>query len=341
MSYSPITPLPAAMQAAFIRQTGGVDTIEFGELPVPRPGPTDMLVKVEASEVNHVDLFVRSGAFPTRTPFPFVIGRDLVGTVVEAGSGAAEFSAGDRVWCNSLGHDGRQGAFAEYAVVSTERLYPLPAGVAPVDAAAVLHGAATAYLGLVREAGLAAGETLLVEGAGGGVGSAVVQMAAAMGARVIATASAVDVDWCRECGADEVLDYHREYRYEAVARVAPGGVNVWWDCSGRNDFARCLPLMAKGGRVVVMAGLQGSEPTLPVGAMYTREITLHGFAISNAGVDDLALAARAINRLLAEGRLKARIGARFSLAKAADAHRALETGAVRGRIVVYGPGADE
>lgn len=110
--------------------------------------------RCEPREVNHVDLFVRSVAFPTHTSFLFVIGRDLVGTVVAAGPGAADFSVGRRVWCNSLGHDGRQGAFSEYAVVSAERLYPLPAGVAPEEAAALLHGAATAHIGLNREASL-------------------------------------------------------------------------------------------------------------------------------------------------------------------------------------------
>src|SRR5699024_9875534 len=116
---------------------------------------------------------------------PFVIGRDLVGTVAAVGAGVAGFAVGDRVWCNSLGHDGRQGAFAEYAVVAADRLSPRPDGVEPQAAAAVLHAAATAHIGLVREARLAAGDTVFVEGAGGAVGSAITQMATAMGARVI------------------------------------------------------------------------------------------------------------------------------------------------------------
>lgn len=326
--------IPSTMQAAFIRETGGTDRIEVGELPVPRPGPTDVLVRMEASEVNHVDLFVRSGAYATHTPFPFVIGRDLVGSVVAKGPGVADFAEGDRVWCNSLGHDGRQGAFAEYAVVASERLYPLPAAVRPMAAAAVLHAAATAYIGLVREAGLAAGQTVFVEGAGGGVGSAIVQMASAMGARVIATASAQDESWCRACGADVVLDYHCNDLYEQVRAAAPEGVDIWWDNSGRNDFTHCLPLLGRGGRAVIMSGLGGADPVLPVGAMYTREVTLHGFAISNATVSDLAQAARAINRLLTAGKLQARIGATFCLADAARAHEAMASGEIRGRIVV-------
>lgn len=325
---------PETMRAAFIRQTGGIEAIQVGELPVPQPGPTDVLVRMQASDVNHVDLFVRSGAFATHTPFPFVIGRDLVGTVAAVGSGVASFSMGDRVWCNSLGYGGRQGAFAEYAVVPAERLYPLPGSIDPAEAAAVLHTGATAYIGLVREAGLRVGETILVEGAGGGVGSAIVQMASAMGAHVIATAAPRDEDWCRSCGAAVVFDYHRDDLYDQIRRAAPQGVDIWWDNSGRNDFMQCLPLLGLGGRAVIMSGLQGPDPTLPVGAMYTKEVTLHGFAISNASVSDLADAAAGVNYMLSTGQLRARIGQTFQLEDAAQAHEAMAFGGIRGRIVV-------
>lgn len=326
--------IPRAMRAAFIRRTGGSDQIEVGDLPVPRPGPTDVLVRVQASVVNPVDLFVRSGAYRTHLPFPFVIGRDLVGNVVEAGPGVAGFRPGDAVWCNSLGHHGRQGAFAQYAVVASDRLYPLPAGVDAEQAVAVLHPAATAHLGLVRDAGLQAGETLLVEGAGGAVGSALVQMAHAMGARVIATAAADDADWCHACGADRVLDYHDAELAQHIRAAAPDGVDVWWDTSGRNDLARSLPLMAPRGRVVVMSGLGRGDATLPVGALYTRDLRLLGFAISNAPACDLAAAARHINALLAAGVLRGRIGACLPLADAAQAHAALAERTMRGRIIV-------
>lgn len=326
--------IPQTMRAAFIRATGGVEQIEIGELPVPRPGPTDLLVRMEASAVNHVDLFVRSGAYRTPTPFPFVIGRDLVGTVVKAGPGVAALQVGQRVWCNSLGHHGRQGAFAEYAVVPEDRLYPLPEGVDVKAAVSVLHTAATAHIGLVREARLLAGETLFIEGAGGGVGSAVVQMASAIGARVIATAAPSDAAWVQGLGAQAWFDYHAKSLYERVREAAPGGIDVWWDASGHNRFTQCLPLLAMGGRVVVMSGLQGEAAALPVGAMYTRDVSLHGLAISNASVADLARAAARINRMLAEGRLRARVGATYGLADAARAHAAMAAGAVKGRIVV-------
>ncbi len=326
--------IPQTMRAAFIRGTGGVEQIEVGELPVPRPGPTDVLVRMEASEVNHVDLFVRSGAYRTHTPFPFVIGRDLVGTVIETGPGVASFDVGERVWCNSLGHHGRQGAFAEYAVVAEDRLYPLPVGVELKEVVSVLHTAATAHIGLVREAGLEAGETVFVEGGGGGVGSAVVQLARAAGAQVIATAAPEDQAWVDELGVQAVFDYHLKDVYARVREAAHDGIDVWWDTSGHNDFAQCLPLLAMGGRAVIMAGLQGQNPSLPVGDMYTRDVTLCGFAISNASTADLARAAASINRLLTSRKLKTRVGATFHLADAAKAHMAMASGSVKGRIVV-------
>lgn len=326
--------IPPSMRAAFIRRTGDIDQIEVADLPVPRPGPTDVLVRMVASVVNPVDLFVRSGAYRTHLPLPFVIGRDLVGTVADAGPGVTAFRPGDAVWCNSLGHHGRQGAFAQYAVVASERLYALPDGVAPEQAVAVLHPAATAHLGLVREARLQAGETLLVEGAGGAVGSALVQMGHSMGARVLATAAPHDAPWCSACGASAVFDYHDPRLAEHIGSAAPDGVDVWWDTSGHNDLARSVALMAPRGRIVVMSGLGGGDVPLPVGALYTRDARLLGFAISNATVDELADAARHLNRLLAAGVLRARIGAHFRLAEAARAHAALAGGQVHGRIVV-------
>lgn len=325
---------PRDMRAAFIRETGGIDRIEVEVLPVPQCGPTDVLVRLTASAVNHVDLFVRSGAYRTHTPFPFVIGRDLVGTVVACGSGVDRFDPGDVVWCNSLGHGGRQGAWAEYAAVAADRLYMLPAGVDPVLAAAVLHTAATACLGLARVGRLLAGQTVLVEGAGGGVGSAVVQLARFMGARVVATASSADAAWCRSCGADRVFDYHREDLYEAVREAEPEGVDLWWDASGHNHFEAGLALLNRGAHVVVMAGLRGGSPVLPVGALYTRDITLHGFVISNATTGELAEAARVVNHLLADGRLQARIGATFHLDQAAQAQQAMADGHAGGRIIM-------
>ncbi len=322
------------MQAAYITEPGPARSIRFGPLPAPEPGPDEVLVRVEVVAVNHVDTFVRAGAYVTELPMPFVIGRDLVGTVVRAGPETSGFARGTPVWCNSLGHAGRQGSFAEYAVVPAERLYPLPAGVDPVAAVAVLHTAGTAHLGLFREARTGKGDTVVLAGAGGGVGSAAVRLASSAGARVIAVDRADNADWCRDCGAAEFVDRADPGLDAAIARLAPSGVDVYWDCSGRPDLASTLRLLAIGGRVVLSAGLS-ARAELPVGQCYTRDISLHGFAISNASVTDLADAADAINAGLANGWLHGRIRAHLPLAEAAVAHELMGRPGRPGRIVLH------
>ncbi|HET8662284.1 MAG TPA: NADPH:quinone reductase [Micromonosporaceae bacterium] len=323
------------MTAAFITELGPPEAIRVGPLPVPAPGPGEVLVRVEAVAVNHVDTFIRSGAYRTDMTFPFIVGRDLVGVVTRLGPGVTTCQPGQRVWCNSLGHNGRQGSFAEYAVAPADRLYPLPDGVDPVNAVSTLHTAATAYIGLFRTARVAAGETVVV-GRGGGVADAAVQLAAAAGARVIAVDRAGNADWCRACGADEVLDRDDAELAKKLAALAPGGVDLFWDNSGRYDLETTVPLMARGGRILLSAG-RGSRAVLPVGPFYTQDLAIHGFVISNASVRDLAEAAGAINRELAAGRLRGRVRAQLPLAAAAEAHRLQETrdhGAPPGRIVL-------
>lgn len=322
------------MRAAFVHRLGGPDAIRYGELPDPVPGPTDVLVAVEASAVNPVDTFVRSGAFRTPVPLPFVVGRDLVGTVVQAGPGAPDFAVGDRVWCASLGHAGRQGAAAELAVVPAERLYHLPDGVDPVTAVAVAHPAVTAHLALFRHGRLTAGETVLVLGGAGNVGGALVTLASRAGARVLATASADDAAYVRSLGAAEVFDYRDPGLRERLRAAAPTGVDLHVDTSGRNDLATAVELLAWRGRIVVLAGM-GSRPELPAGELYVRDGSVVGFALSRATVPELAEAAEATNRLLAADALRPRAVVSLPLRRAAEAHRRLEAGGVRGRIVLW------
>lgn len=333
MQKDAINIIPSTMRAAYVRGHGVAGNIETGDLPVPLFGPTDVLVKNLALSVNHVDTFVRSGAYRTDTPFPFILGRDLVGVVAAIGAGVTEFEMGDRVWCNSLGFAGRQGSFAEYAVVACERLYQLPATVDPIDAVAVLHTAATAFIGLFREARVQPEETIFVAGAAGGVGSAVVQMAAAAGARVIGSAADKDAKWCLSCGAQDVFDYNDPELGVKISKAAPQGVDIWWDNSGLHDFSAALPLLGTGAKVVLMAGL-GAKPILPVGDVYTKDVSLRGFAISNASISDLSAAATMINRLLERKRLRARIAMTLPLEEAARAHEQMESRTTSGRIVL-------
>lgn len=321
------------MRAAYITRLGGPEVIEVGELPDPVAGRGEVLVKVTYAPVNHVDTFVRSGGYPTSTPFPFVVGRDLVGTVVERGEGVTGLEPGEQVWCNSMGHGGRQGSFSELVPVPAERLYPLAPRADPAEFVAMVHPAATAYLGLFRHARLRLGETVVVMGAGGAVGSAVVQLASRAGARAVALTSAHSAEWARGCGADVVLDHDDPALSDAVAAAAPSGVDVWWDNSGTGRLGMPLRRLALGGRLVVVAGMS-AEAAFTLGQVYVRDASVLGFVISNASVADLAEAARAINDVVADGGLKVRPPQVRDLSEAAAAHAAMESGATDGRWVL-------
>jgi NADPH:quinone reductase-like Zn-dependent oxidoreductase len=316
------------VRAAYLTELGGPEVIRVGELPEPRPGPTDVLVRVEAVAVNPVDTFIRSGAYRTPLPMPFVLGRDMVGTVGDRQAPAGADSdglPGRRVWTNSLGHAGRQGPTAEYAVVPRDRLYPLPEGVDPDRAVAVLHPAATAWLALVRHARVLPGERLLVEGAAGNVGRALVELGAQLGAHVVGTAAPADHDDLRALGAEEVIDYW--------APDIGGAYDVAVDCSGRDELARTADLMNRGGRVVLISGMT-TTMTVPARAIYLRDLSVLGFVISNATVADLAAAASWINDRLVRGGLPPRRVRALGLADTAEAHRQVAEG-VRGRLVIH------
>jgi NADPH2:quinone reductase len=328
------------MKAAYITQTGTPDVITYGDLPTPKPTRRQCLIKVGAVDVNPIDIYIRTGAIPAKLTFPFILGRDLAGTVVEAGTSVKGIKVGDRVWASNQGTEGRPGTFAEFAAVDKRWLYPIPQGVSDEDIVALSLVGITAQLGLVRYANLRAGEVLFVNGGSGGVGSSVVQMAKILRARVITTAgSAEKVELCRQLGADLVVNYKTEDVDAAIKAFAPEGVNVWWETLREPNFERTIPLLAVRGRMVIMAG-RDARPVFPVGPFYVKDCSLHGFAMFNASIREQRTAANAINRWLTEGKLKARIDRVLPLAQAAEAHRLQEestinrTGTLAGKIVL-------
>ncbi len=324
------------MKAAYITQTGTPDVIVYGDLPDPKPSRTQCLIKVGAVDVNPIDTYVRSGSIPAKLEFPFILGRDLAGTILEVGPGVKRFKPGERVWATSQGTNGRQGTFAELAVVDEKWLYPTPAGVSDEGIVALSLVAITAHLGLVRDAKLKSGEVLFVNGGSGGVGSSVVQMAKVLGARVITTAgNEQKAAICRELGADLVLNYNTENVDEAVRRFAPEGVNVWWETLREPNFERNIPLLSLRGRMVVMAG-RDARPTFPVGPFYVKDCSLHGFAMFNASPREQRAAARDINEWAASGRLKPRIDRVLPLAQTAEAHRLQEESTVQKKSLLSG-----
>ena len=322
------------MKAAYITQPGPASSICFGEQPEPEIGEGDVLIRMEAAAVNHIDTYIRSGAYALPLPRPFIVGRDLVGVVERAGGSVTNFQPGDRVWSNCLGIDGLQGTFSEYVAAPAERLYHLPAGVGPEQAVAVLHSALTAAIGLFERAHLQPNETLFINGGSGSVGLAVLQAAKGQGARVAVTAgSPAKADRCRQAGADCVIDYHNEDLAAAVRAFAPEGVTLYWDATRLFDMELALQVLAPRGRMVVMAGLD-RHCDLPLGKFYTRNACLIGFTVTGTTVDEYARISKRINGWLQNQTLSAFIEQVLPLSQTAKAHALQESGQLSGKLVV-------
>ncbi len=325
------------MEAAYITQTGPPENIIYGELPDPRPGPNQCLVKVGAVSVNPIDTYIRGGLVKAQLPSPFIIGCDLAGTVVETGPNVIRFKPGDRVWGSNQGMKGRQGTFAEYAAVDEQWLYPTPSNIPDTQAAAIALVAITAHLGLTEHARLQPGETLFVNGGTGGVGAMVVQMAAkALGARVITTAGTPEkVELCRKYGAAVAINYKTENVQECVKAAAPQGLNVWWETLREPNFDLTIPLLALGGRMIVMAG-RDAHPPFPVGPFYIKDCSIHGFAMFNATAARQQKSAAEINKYLSDGQLLGHANAPLPLSKAAEAHRMQEEKTLHSSATLFG-----
>ena len=338
------------MRAAFIRQTGGPETIVVGELPDPLPGPRQVLVAVKACAVNPIDTYVRAGTVAMPLSFPFIVGCDLAGEVVAVGSDVDRFRPGMRVWGSNQGLLGRQGTFAELAAVDERWLYPTPDGVRDRDAAAAALVSITAHLGLVDHARLERGETIFVNGGSGGVGTAVVQIAKALGARVIASAGTEQKRaMVKRLGADVVVDYRDPVAMLAAVRAAaPDGVDVYWETIREPAFDQAVEMLGDGGRMVVMAGRE-ARPPFPVGPFYVKQCRLFGFVMFKASSQTQAAAAVDINRWLAAGALRVPIDRVLPLEATAEAHAIQEastihrTGGLTGKLVIEcgGPSAAE
>ncbi|MCE9604263.1 MAG: NADPH:quinone reductase [Planctomycetia bacterium] len=327
------------MKAAFIRETGAPTNIQYADLPTPEPRGSEVLVRVGAVAVNPIDTYIRAGGIKMNLPLPFVIGADLAGTVERVGPDAKRFKPGDRVWGSNQGMFGRQGTFAEFAAVEEGWLYSTPAGVDDTTAAAAALVSITANIGLHRAA-LKPGDTIFVNGGSGGVGSTVVQMAKALGARVAAVAGSDEkVAACKSLGADVAWNYKTDDVDARLAEFAPGGVNIWWETLREADFDRAVGKLAMNGRMVLMAG-RDARPVFPVGQFYTKNLTLVGFAIFNSPPDEQRRSAEEVNRLLQAGTLKPHIGRTLKLAEAAAAHQLQQEntlekkGTLSGKIVL-------
>lgn len=324
------------MKAAYFRTTGSPDVIEIGDLPEPICGSDSVKVKVSAVSVNPIDTYIRNGANYWPLPNPYIPGCDLAGVIVEAGAHVKHLSVGQRVWASNQGLMGRQGTFAEYAVVDPIWLHPSPDAAEDTDLAAVALVGITAHLGLFQHAKLQSDEVIFVRGGTGGVGSMVVQMAKAIGAVVITTAgSQAKIDRCLELGADFAFNYNTSNIAEEVKQVAPQGVQVFWETLRDPDFDFGVSAMAENGRMVIMAG-RDARPPFPVGPFYVKGCSLHGFAMFKATATQQQVAASDINHWLTTAQLQAQIDRVLPLSETANAHRLQESNTIQKQSVLTG-----
>jgi NADPH:quinone reductase-like Zn-dependent oxidoreductase len=292
------------MKAIGLRARGGPEAFAYEEVPQPRPGEGEVLVRVHAAGVIHTEL----SWVPTWTtqageprPLPVIPGHEFSGEISGLGAGVKDVSLGDLVY--GLNDWYRDGASAEYCVARVADFARKPSSVDHVHAAATPISALTAWQGLVERAGLAAGQRVLIHGAAGGVGTFAVQLARWRGARVIGTASAANLDFVRSLGADEVID-HRAERFEELAR----DVDVVFDTVGGETLERSWGVLKAGGRLVTIAAS---------GEQTTDERVRAAYFIVEPSRTQLA----EIARLIAGGALRPVVGAVFPLAEARQAYQ--------------------
>jgi len=305
------------VRVALAMELGGIDSVELGDRPDPAPAAGQALIKVHGAGVGPWDVGFLSGGFPGLA-LPFVPGQEIAGVVEAVGDGAG-VHPGERVYA-SLFPAG--GGFAELALAPAGRLAAMPGQVSFQEAAALVIGAGTAYEGLDDRGRLQAGETVLITAAAGGVGSAAVQIAAAMGARPLGVASLPNHDFLRSLGASEVFDYHAADWVRQVRAAVPGGVDLLFDCAGGQTRDQAVGAVRDGGRAISIV-----FPGPP--AQLERGITGESFA---AHVTRQRL--EALRRLVDTGRLRPQVQAVLPLDQARQALAQVAGRHTRGKIVL-------
>ena len=322
------------MKALVCRTLTGIDDLRVEEVPSPQPGPNEVLVDVAAAGVNFPDALLVEGKYQFKAEPPFAPGFELAGTVAAAGEGVKHLKAGDHVLA-IVSH----GAFAEQCVVPARAALQLPHGTDLGLAAATLFTYATSYHALKDRAALAAGETLLVLGAAGGVGLAAVELGKMMGARVIAAASSPEkLAVCRELGADEAIEYTKEDLREAVKRLTAGrGVDVVYDPVGGAYSEPAFRSLAWAGRHLVVGFTAGEIPKLPLNLALLKGASLVGVFLGGLLEKNPQLArenARQLVEWLAAGAIRPHVSGRYPLERGVEAIREVAERRVKGKVLI-------
>lgn len=313
------------MRAMVLPRFGGPELFEERDVPRPTPGPGELLVRVVVSGTNPVDAKIRqSGGWAGVSP-PAIIGYDASGVVEGTGPGVKDLRAGDEVFFTPEIFGNPHGTYAEYTVVPAAIVAPKPRRLSHAEAAAFPLAAGTAWDALVRRLAVRPGETVLIHGGAGGVGTFAIQIARACGARVIATAGTGNQATLRALGADVCVDYTREDPAAVALReTGNAGVDAVFSTVGGDTIAASIPATRPGGRLATILGISGD-----LSAFYPRNHTLHGVFLTREGKR-----LRELSALVEQGKLAAVVDAVLPLAQLAEAHRRLDSGHGRGKIVL-------
>ncbi len=320
------------MKAIQVQKTGGPEALTLVDLPVPKPKPNEVVVKIAAIGVNFIDVYFREGRYPA--PLPFVDGQEAAGTVTEIGSSVTAVKPGDRV-----AYTGVIGAYAEYAAVPADRLVHVPDKITDQQAAAAMLQGMTAHYLVNSTYPLKKGETALIHAAAGGVGLLLVQMARNIGARAIGTVGTEEkAELAREAGADEVILYtQQDFEVETKRLTENKGVHVVYDGVGKSTFEKGLNVLRPRGYMVLFGGASGAVPPVdPIALSQKGSLFLTRPSLVNyiATREELEQRSSDVLGSVAAGKLKLRIGHIYKLEEVQQAHRDLEGRKTTGKILL-------
>ena len=324
--------VPSTMNVVEMTGPGGPEVLKAGQRPVPTLNPGEVLIKVAAAGVNGPDLMQRKGLYPPPAGAPDLLGLEVSGEIVAAGSQVQRWKPGDRVTALTNG-----GGYAEYCPVDAEHCLPIPNGIDLIDAAGLPETFFTVWSNLFMGVGLKAGETLLVHGGAGGIGTTAIQLGKVFGCKVIATDSPESrCSICRDLGADRVIDYRIEDFVEVVR--SEGGANVILDIVGGPNIERNFKAASHDARIVQLAFPLGSKVDINLMPVMLKRLTYTGSTLRTRPVEFKSRTARELETKvwpeIAQGKIRVVTHRTFPLAEAAQAHALMESSQHVGKILL-------
>ena len=323
------------MIAITIAKSGGPEVLQPIEMPVPAPGPREVLIRVAAAGVNRPDLMQREGKYPPPPGATDIPGLEVSGTVVGCGSGVSRWREGDEVCALVSG-----GGYAEYCVAPDVQCLPAPKGLDLMSAGGIPETFFTVWMNVFDRGHLREGESFLVHGGASGIGTTAIQMARAFGARVFATAGSDEKCYaCEKLGAERAINYRTEDFVAAVMALTGGrGVDVILDMVGAPYFTRNVDLLALEGRLLQIAVMHGAKSEINLMRLLRQRLTITGSVLRARAVEEKGAISSQIERqvwpLVEAGKIRPIIYATFPLRQAAEAHRLMESGSHIGKIVL-------